>query len=208
MSADKALGSFIESAPPGEVQREHPTRASGTHLTDREQLADVTKAIKSILESDNVEAKLAPAFQQYNEEQFTTTKLPGGATEVLVSEHNSLGDGRYYDVETQSSFDFDHATGKASAVQSYVLESQHEDLVYAPFASSQHHSTDLHTERASSSPSQHTPRNTTPNPPTASFPPPTTPPSPSSPSQTNTRPQTTGTAAGAPRTSTTRRHPR
>lgn len=49
---------------------------------------------------------------------------------MLVSEYNSLGDGRYYDVETQSSFDFDHATGKASAVQSFVLESQQEDLVY------------------------------------------------------------------------------
>jgi hypothetical protein len=56
--------------------------------------------------------------------------MPGGATEVLVSAYNSLGDGRYYDVETQSSFDFDHATGKASAVQSFVLESQQEDLVY------------------------------------------------------------------------------
>ncbi|KAH7069903.1 F-actin-capping protein-like protein subunit alpha-1 [Paraphoma chrysanthemicola] len=110
MASDKALASFIESAPPGE-------------------LADVTKAIKSIIQDGNVDAKLAPAFQQYNEEQFTTTKLPGGATEVLVSEYNSLGDGRYYDVETQSSFDFDHATGKASAVQSFVLESQHEDLV-------------------------------------------------------------------------------
>ncbi|KAL5118613.1 hypothetical protein ACEQ8H_003464 [Pleosporales sp. CAS-2024a] len=110
MSADKALGSFIQSAPPGE-------------------LADVTKAIKSILEGDNVEAKLAPAYQQYNEEQFTTTKLPGRATEVLVSQYNSLGDGRYYDVETQTAFDFDHATGRASAVQSYVLESQHEDLI-------------------------------------------------------------------------------
>lgn len=209
MSADKALGSFIESAPPGEVQREHPTRALRSHHTDSAQLADVTKAIKSILENDNVEAKLAPAFQQYNEEQFTTTKLPGGATEVLVSEHNSLGDGRYYDVETQSSFDFDHATGKASAVQSFVLESQHEDLVYVPVRSttSEHCSTDFHTERASSNPSARTPQNTTPNPRTASFPPPTTPLSPSSPSQTNTRPQTTGTAAGAPRISITR-HPR
>jgi capping protein alpha len=94
------------------------------------QLADVTKAIKSILENDNVEAQLAPAYQQYNEEQFTTTRLPGGATEVIVSQYNSLGDGRYYDVETQSSFDFDHATGKATAVQSYVMESQHEGLMY------------------------------------------------------------------------------
>jgi len=50
---------------------------------------------------------------------------------VLVSLYNSLGEGRYYDVESQSSFAFDHATGKASAVQSYVIESRHEDLVYA-----------------------------------------------------------------------------
>jgi hypothetical protein len=49
---------------------------------------------------------------------------------VLVSQYNSLGDGRYYDAETQSSFDFDHASGKASAVQSHVMESQHEELVY------------------------------------------------------------------------------
>jgi len=49
---------------------------------------------------------------------------------VLVSAYNSLGDGRYYDVDTQSSFDFDHATGRASAVQSYVLETKQEELVY------------------------------------------------------------------------------
>lgn len=30
--------------------------------------------------------------------------------QVLVSEHNSLGDGRYYDVESSSSFAFDHTT--------------------------------------------------------------------------------------------------
>lgn len=93
------------------------------------QLADVTKAIKSILGDGNVESELAPAYEKYNEEQFTTTKLSGGSTEILVSPYNSLGDGRYYDVETQSSFDFDHSTQKASAVQSYVVESQHEDLV-------------------------------------------------------------------------------
>ncbi|KAF1938948.1 subunits of heterodimeric actin filament capping protein Capz [Clathrospora elynae] len=110
MSRTAALSSFIDSAPPGE-------------------LADVTKAIKSILGTESVQNELSPAFQKYNEEQFTTTKLPGGSTEVLVSEYNSLGDGRYYDAETQSSFAFDHAMGKASAVQSHVLESQQEDLL-------------------------------------------------------------------------------
>ena len=29
---------------------------------------------------------------------------------VIVSSHNSLGDGRYYDVESSSSFVFDHST--------------------------------------------------------------------------------------------------
>jgi len=76
-----------------------------------------------------VQSELTPAFEKYNEEQFTTTKLPGGSAEVLVSPYNSLGDGRYYDVESQSSFAFDHATQKASDVQSYVLESNHSDLV-------------------------------------------------------------------------------
>ncbi|KAF1953215.1 subunits of heterodimeric actin filament capping protein Capz [Byssothecium circinans] len=105
-----ALSSFVESAPPGE-------------------LTDVTKAIKSILGDDAVESELAPAYQKYHEEQFSTTKLPGGSAEVLVSPYNSLGDGRYYDAESSSSFAFDRATGKASDVESYVLESGHDDLV-------------------------------------------------------------------------------
>ena len=98
---------------------------------NKAQLADVTKAIKSIVGDNNVETELAPAYQKHNEEQFTTTKLPGGSQDVLVSPFNSLGDGRYYDTQSQSSFAFDHTTGQASAVQSYVLESNHEDLVYA-----------------------------------------------------------------------------
>jgi capping protein alpha len=57
-------------------------------------------------------------------------KLPGGSSEVLVSPYNSLGDGRYYDVESQSSYQFDHESGKASDVRSYVLEGEHEELVY------------------------------------------------------------------------------
>jgi len=96
---------------------------------DHDQLADVTKAIKSILGDKAVSSELGPAFEKYNETQFTTTKLPGGATEVLVSEYNKLAEGRYYDVETQSSFDFDHESGKASAVQRHVVESAHADLI-------------------------------------------------------------------------------
>ncbi|KAF1829290.1 subunits of heterodimeric actin filament capping protein Capz [Decorospora gaudefroyi] len=130
MSRTEALSSFIDSAPPGEI-------------------ADVTKAIKSILGDDSVQDELSPAFQKYNEEQFTTTKLPGGSTEVLVSAYNSLGDGRYYDPDTQSSFDFDHATGKASAVQSHVLESSQEDLVKSLNKSLSTHASEHYTKSSS-----------------------------------------------------------
>lgn len=89
-------------------------------------------AIKSILGDDAVQNELAPAFEKYNEEQFSLVKLPGGNTEVLVSPYNSLGDGRYYDTENNTSFAYDHASlsGTASDVRSYTLESNHEDLVY------------------------------------------------------------------------------
>ncbi|CAI6332210.1 unnamed protein product [Periconia digitata] len=110
MSRTAALSSFVESAPPGE-------------------LADVTKAIQSIVGDSAVDSELSPAYQKYNEDQFSTTKLPGGASEALISPYNSLEDNRYYDVESSSSFTYDHTTGKASDVRSYVLESTHEDTI-------------------------------------------------------------------------------
>lgn len=109
--------------------RSLPPLSSHTAPLTSQQLADVAKAIKSILEDNSVQNELIPSFEKYNEEQFTTTKLPGGATEVIISPYNSLGNGRYYDVETQSSFDFNHESGKASAVQSHVLESSHGEVV-------------------------------------------------------------------------------
>ena len=53
------------------------------------------------------------------------------SAQVLVSSHNSLGDGQYFDVESSSSFSFDHITQKASNASSYVLEGAQADLVYA-----------------------------------------------------------------------------
>ncbi|KAJ4158577.1 uncharacterized protein LMH87_009096 [Akanthomyces muscarius] len=110
MSQLETVASFIEGAPPGE-------------------LADVVADIKTLTASSpNLLSQLGPAFQRYNEEQLITVKLPGSSESVLVSEHNSLGDGRYYDVESSSSFEFDHATQKASAVQSHTIEGAQADL--------------------------------------------------------------------------------
>ncbi|KAF6240107.1 hypothetical protein HO173_001717 [Letharia columbiana] len=106
-----AISAFIEGAPPGE-------------------LADVVNDIKTLTEDDStLLEKARPAFQKYNEEQLTSVKLPGSGKNVLISSYNSLGDGRYYDVESRSSFAFDPITQKASDVQSYAVESEHTDLM-------------------------------------------------------------------------------
>jgi capping protein alpha len=95
---------------------------------ERKQLSNVTAAIKT-LTSESSLSTLDSAYQTYNETQLTTVKLPGSSESVLVSEHNRLDDGRYYDVESSSSFAFEQRTGKASGVQSYVLEGKNVDLV-------------------------------------------------------------------------------
>jgi len=105
------VSAFVEGAPPGE-------------------LADVIADIKALtIDTPALVSQLGPSFKKYNEEQLATVKLPGGSQHVIVSSHNFLGEGRYYDVESSSSFAFDHSTQKASAVQSHVLEGSQADLV-------------------------------------------------------------------------------
>ncbi|TWU77690.1 F-actin-capping protein subunit alpha [Metarhizium rileyi] len=111
MSHVETVSAFVEGAPPGE-------------------LADVIADIKALaVSSPDIVSELTPAFEKYNEEQLVTVKLPGSSQPVLISSHNSLGDGRYYDVESSSSFAFDHATQAPSAVQSHVVEGAQADLV-------------------------------------------------------------------------------
>ncbi|KAI1003245.1 F-actin-capping protein subunit alpha [Podosphaera aphanis] len=105
------ISAFVEGAPPGE-------------------LADVITDIKALtIDNPNIITQLGPTYQKYNEEQFTTVKLPGSSQHVIISAYNSLGNDRYFDVESSSSYAFDHAMQKASAVQSYVHESIHLDLI-------------------------------------------------------------------------------
>ncbi|KAF4595625.1 F-actin-capping protein subunit alpha [Ophiocordyceps camponoti-floridani] len=110
MSQVEIVSSFVEGAPPGE-------------------LADVIADIKALtVSSPDIVSEIVPALEKYNEEQLVTVKLPGSSQSVLISPYNSLGDGRYYDVESSSSFSFDHKTQKASAAQSHVLEGAQADL--------------------------------------------------------------------------------
>jgi capping protein alpha len=60
---------FIGGAPPGE-------------------LSDVVNDIKKLtIEDPSLHSKLGPAFQKYNEEQLTTTKLPGSSEPVSLPLH-------------------------------------------------------------------------------------------------------------------------
>ncbi|MCJ1329076.1 F-actin-capping protein subunit alpha [Thelotrema lepadinum] len=106
-----AVAEFIKGTPPGELE---------IVIADIEW---ITHEEKYLLE----DAK--PALVSYNEEQLTTVKLPGGSQKVLVTSYNSLGGGRYYDIESSSSFEYDHSNQKASSVKSYSLDSQHIDLI-------------------------------------------------------------------------------
>ncbi|KAI5279479.1 F-actin-capping protein subunit alpha, partial [Ascosphaera aggregata] len=78
--------------------------------------------IKALSDDPSLIPSLKPAFEKYNEEQLTTVKLPGSSQSVIVSAFNKLEDGRYYDAQSQTSFEFDHITQKASALQTYVFD--------------------------------------------------------------------------------------
>ncbi len=64
-STVEITSSFIEGAPPGELQ-------------------DVVKDIKALSSYDDptLIAKLKPAFEKYNEEQMVAVKLPGASDYV------------------------------------------------------------------------------------------------------------------------------
>ncbi|KAL8782747.1 MAG: hypothetical protein Q9213_005125 [Squamulea squamosa] len=126
MSSDNtaAVSAFVEGAPPGE-------------------LADVIADIKKLTVNEpKLLHSITPAFKKYNEEQLSTVKIPGSSQNVLISPYNCLEDGRYYDVESQTSFAFNHQTQKASDPQPYILDSPHSSLIASLLKSLSTHSTE------------------------------------------------------------------
>lgn len=99
----KTVSSFVEGAPPGEVNTS-PLRtvlslltftiARGCHRRYSRFLPDTNTTctkpldidIKALtLSSPSLISQLGPAFEKYNEEQFATVKLPGSSKHVSLS---------------------------------------------------------------------------------------------------------------------------
>ncbi|RPA96720.1 F-actin-capping protein subunit alpha [Choiromyces venosus 120613-1] len=109
----ETASSFILDAPPGELQ-------------------DVITDVKTLVNDDPAVIEgVTPAIEKYNKEQLITTKLPGASEQVIISEYNCLPGGRFFDVGSQSSFEFHHVKQKASNPQSWALESGNAELIKA-----------------------------------------------------------------------------
>ncbi|KAG0125478.1 F-actin-capping protein subunit alpha [Tuber indicum] len=109
----ETASSFVLDAPPGELQ-------------------DVIADIKALVNDDPAVLEgVIPAIEKYNKEQLVTTKLPSSGEQVIISEYNCLSDGRFFDVGSQASFEFDHIKQKASNPQSWVFESGNAELIKA-----------------------------------------------------------------------------
>ncbi|KAF2227563.1 F-actin-capping protein subunit alpha [Elsinoe ampelina] len=104
------VSSFIETAPPGQLQN----------------VLDDIKALT--IDEPQLTQNLDPAFKKYHEEQYTTTKLPNSSSQVLISKHNSLGSDRYYDLSSSTSFHFSPNTQTTSQSESHTPSSPSLDL--------------------------------------------------------------------------------
>lgn len=123
--------------------------------------------------------------------------------EVIVSEHNALGDNRYFDTASQTSFQVDHTTQvRRTTCSSFRVASQADRYIRLPQEPNNIPSNPpTQTLSAPSrSPSPKPPPSTSPHRPSASTPLPTTATSLSCSSQTSTLLRTSGTAAGGPPT--------
>ena len=74
--------------------------------------------VRVLLDNDSLlKDGVSAAVEQYNKDQFTSVRIPNSEYQALVTEHNSLGPGRFFDPRTKQSFKYDHYRREPSEFQ-------------------------------------------------------------------------------------------
>ncbi|KJE93269.1 F-actin capping protein beta subunit [Capsaspora owczarzaki ATCC 30864] len=95
----KIASSFILAAPAGEFN-------------------EVFNDVRVLLSNDDLLKRgAANAFSQYNKDQFTPVDVPGASHKTLITKHNEVQEGTFFDPRSGQTFSFDHLRREADNAQ-------------------------------------------------------------------------------------------